>query len=179
MHFLAVLGLNVDIPASLPYVTGVGGTEFNEAGLTTYWQTTTPPPPNGTDIVSSALSYIPEKVWNDSSSANGLAAGGGGASSVFGKPSWQTGTGVPADGTRDVPDISLNGSSQHDPYLVCAQFIPQGGTKFTSNCVNGFRYTDNSLLAFGGTSFGAPTFAGILALVNQKTHSTGQGNINY
>jgi hypothetical protein len=178
-NYPAVLGLNVDIPGSLPYVTGVGGTEFNEAGLTTYWQPTTIPPPNGTDIVSSANSYIPEKVWNDTSSTNKLAAGGGGASSVFGKPSWQTGTGVPADGVRDVPDISLNASSQHDPYLVCAQFIPQGKTAFTSNCVKGFRYSDNSLLAFGGTSFGAPTFAGILALVNQKTGSTGQGNINY
>jgi subtilase family serine protease len=176
-HYPAILGLNVDIPASLPYVTGVGGTEFNEAGLNTYWQATTQ---NGPDIVSSALLYIPEVVWNESSSTNGLAAGGGGASSVFGKPTWQTGTGVPADGVRDVPDISLNAATAHDPYLVCAQFIPQGGTAFTSNCLNGtFRYSDNSLLAFGGTSFGPPTFAGILALVNQKTGSTGQGNINY
>lgn len=173
-NYPATLGLNVDIPASLPYVTGVGGTEFNE-GNGTYWQ-----PKGSTDIVTSALSYIPEKTWNDSSSANELLSGGGGASSIFGKPSWQAGSGVPADGVRDVPDISLNASTNNDPYLICAQFIPQGSSTFTSSCLNGtFRYSDNSLQAYGGTSFGAPTFAGIVALINQKTGSTGQGNLNY
>ena len=173
-NYPAILGLNVDMPGSLPYVTGVGGTEFNE-GSGTYWQSA-----SGSDVLTSALSYIPEQTWNDSSSANGLFAGGGGASSVFGKPTWQTGTGVPNDGVRDVPDISLNASPAHDPYLFCGQFKPQGGTTFTSSCLNGtFRYSDNSLEAAGGTSFGAPTFAGILALINQKTGSAGQGNINY
>jgi hypothetical protein len=173
-NYPAILGLNVDFPGSLPYVTGVGGTEFNE-GNGAYWKAA-----NGTDVSSSALSYIPEKVWNDSSSANGLSAGGGGASSIFGKPSWQTGTGVPADGARDVPDIAVNASSAHDGYLTCLQFIPQGGTAFTSNCLNGtFRYSDTSLQPYGGTSFGGPTFAGILALINQKTGSAGQGNVNY
>ena len=71
---------NVDVPASLPYVTGVGGTEFNE-GNGAFWQAAT----NKTDVLTSALSYIPEKVWNDSSSTNGLSAGGGGASTMFGK----------------------------------------------------------------------------------------------
>jgi hypothetical protein len=173
-NYPAILGLNVDIPGSLPYVTGVGGTEFNEESGT-YGQSA-----SGVDVVTSALSYIPEKVWNDSSSVIGLFAGGGGASSVFGKPTWQTGTGVPNDGARDVPDISLNASPAHDPYMVCVQFIPTGSSTFTSSCLNGtFRYSDHSLVAYGGTSFGAPTFAGILALVNQKTSSTGQGNINY
>ena len=168
----ATLGLNVDIPGSMSYVTGVGGTEFNE-GNGTYW--------SGTNNANngSALFYIPEMAWNDSSSSNGLSAGGGGASSIFAKPSWQTGTGIPADGFRDVPDISLNASPAHDPYLVCLQFIPQGGKAYTSSCVNGFRYSDNSLQAYGGTSFGAPTFAGILALINQLTSSAGQGNVNY
>ena len=173
-NFPAILGLSVDVPASLPYVTGVGGTEFNE-GNGTFWQAA-----NGSDVLTSALSYIPEQAWNDSSFANGLFAGGGGASSVFGKPTWQTGTGVPSDGARDVPDISLNASPVHDPYLICDQFIPQGSTTFTSNCLNGtFRYSDHSLGAAGGTSFGAPIFAGIVALINQKTGTAGQGNINY
>jgi len=174
-NFPAVLGLNVDVPASLPYVTGVGGTEFNE-GNGVYWQTT-----SGSDIVSSALSYIPEMVWNGSQLEGKLRAGGGGASSIFGKPSWQTGTGVPSDGARDVPDISLNASTAHDPYLVCTQIHATTGAPLTSGCQNGFRISnsDMNLTVFGGTSFGAPTFAGILALVNQKTASTGQGNINY
>lgn len=172
-NYPAQLGLNVDVPASLPYVTGVGGSEFNE-GNGTYWNTTN----NANN--GSALSYIPEMAWDDSSPANGLAAGGGGASTVFGKPAWQTGTGVPADGVRDVPDISLNASPAHDPYLVCLQFKPSGSSMYTSSCLNGgFRYSDNSLQAYGGTSFGAPTFAGILALINQQTNSMGQGNTNY
>ena len=173
-NYPASLGLNVDFPGSMPYVTGVGGTEFNE-GNGTYWQ-----PANGTDVINSALSYIPEMVWNDTSSANGLSAGGGGASSIFGKPGWQTGTGVPADGARDVPDIAMNASPGHDGYLTCLQFIPKGQTTYTSSCLNGtFRYSDTTVEAYGGTSFGGPTFGGILALINQETGSAGQGNVNY
>jgi hypothetical protein len=173
-NYPAILGLNVDFPSSMPYVTGVGGTEFNE-GNGAYWH-----PQSTTDILTSALSYIPEIVWNDTLAQSQLSAGGGGASSVFGKPSWQTGTGVPADGVRDVPDVSINASNFHDSYLVCDQFQPTGSTIYTSSCLNGtFRYSDTSLQAFGGTSFGAPTLAGIVALINQKTGSAGQGNINY
>lgn len=174
-NYPAKLGLNVDFPSSLPYVTGVGGTEFKE-GNGTYWQAA----PVG-DVVSSALSYIPEIVWNDTSTPNGFNATGGGASSIFGKPSWQTGTGVPADGARDVPDISLDASDGHDPYLICTEIQVTTNGPLTPGCQNGFRIstTNTGLTAYGGTSFGAPTFAGMLALVNQKTGSSGQGNVNY
>jgi hypothetical protein len=172
-NFPAELGLNVDVPGSLPYVTGVGGTEFNE-GSGTFWLAQ-----SSTDIITSALSYIPEKTWNDTNSIDGLLSGGGGASSIFGKPSWQTGTGVPADGVRDVPDVSVNASTGHDSYLICSQV--SGTIPLVSGCQNGFRIssTNTNLQAYGGTSFGAPTFAGIVALINQKTGSTGQGNLNY
>ena len=92
---------------------------------------------------------------------------------IFTKPPWQTGIGVPQDGVRDVPDISLNASPDHDASLVCAR----------GNCVNGFRDVssdpnlNNSLTVVGGTSMGAPTFAGIVALINQKMGSS-QGNVN-
>src|SRR5271154_6658893 len=86
-------------PADLPEVTGVGGTEFNE-GTGTYWG------PQNTDG-SSALSYIPEIVWNDTALLSAIEASGGAASSMFAKPGWQTGPGVPSDGARDVPDVSL------------------------------------------------------------------------
>ncbi|MBZ5662422.1 MAG: putative Ig domain-containing protein [Acidobacteriia bacterium] len=174
-NYPAELGFSVDFPSSLPYVTSVGGTEFNE-GNGTYWQSA-----GGADVISSALSYIPEMVWNDTSSLNGFDAGGGGASSIFGKPSWQVDTGVPDDGARDTPDISMDASNAHDPYLICTeiQLTPNG--PLTPGCQNGFRIsaTNPGLSAYGGTSFGAPTFAGILALVNQKTASAGQGNVNY
>jgi hypothetical protein len=47
------------------------------------------------------------------------------------------------------------------------------------SCVNGFRYTDQTLSVVGGTSAAAPTFAGIVALINQQMNTPkGQGNIN-
>ncbi len=157
-------GLAVDVPASIPNVTGVGGTTLNE-GSVTYWSAT-----NNTSN-GSALSYIPEVAWNDTAYeiANGgsLAASGGGASTIFAKPSWQTGTGVPNDNARDVPDVAFSASFDNDGYLICSQ----------SSCVNGYRAADNTLYVVGGTSVGAPVFAGIVALINQQTQSA-QGNVN-
>jgi len=111
-------------------------------------------------------------VWNDTTYelANGgsLSAGGGGKSTFFTKPSWQTGTGVPADGQRDVPDISFAASADHDGYLICSQ----------GSCVVGYRASaGGNLDVAGGTSAGAPVFAGIVALINQKVGSA-QGFIN-
>src|SRR5262249_28537051 len=103
-------GLAVGIPASIPEVTGIGGPVFTE-GSGQYWNTT------NNSSGGSAISYIPEKVWNDSTQGD-PAAGGGGASELFAKPSWQTGTGVPNDSARDVPDVALAASADHDGYLV-------------------------------------------------------------
>ena len=149
--------LAVDAPASIPQVTGVGGTEFNE-GSGSYWAAA------NDASHASALSYIPEMVWNDSVAEGEPAASGGGASSFFlAKPAWQTGTGVPADGARDVPDISLPAAVDHEAMLI---------------------YSGGSLELVGGTSCAAPAFAGMAALLNhyliasgyQKT--AGLGNIN-
>jgi subtilase family serine protease len=195
----ATHGLAVDVPASIPEVTGVGGTEFNATLdpaatadpnnancflATTYWSrscgsSTTVGNPTG----ASALSYIPETTWNDVGSSQGFSVGGGGASSVFSKPSWQTGTGVPGDSARDVPDIALSGSNGHDAYLICSQDFFTSATPPVSltSCptAGSFRASDGkSLEAIGGTSADAPTFAGILALINQATASNGLGNVN-
>lgn len=171
----ATHGLAVDVPASIPEVTGVGGSEFSGdpaatvtagcAAATTYWNTSC-----SLTSGASALSYIPEVVWNDpvGSGSTSFSATGGGASTIFAKPTWQTGPGVPNDNARDVPDLSLNASPNHDPYLICTQ----------GSCTNGFRDSSNNLSAVGGTSAGAPTFAGILAIINQATRSSGQGNAN-
>jgi subtilase family serine protease len=157
----ATLGLAVDFPASSPYVTGLGGTMFNE-GTGTYWKAA-----SGSDVINSAISYIPEDVWNETSEAGELAAGGGGLSAYFTKPYWQTGTGVPNDFARDVPDVSLNAAADHDGYLFCSQ----------GSCVDGFRTAAGYLDVVGGTSVAAPAFAGILALVEQKIGSS-IGNAN-
>ncbi|HVZ16337.1 MAG TPA: S53 family peptidase, partial [Terriglobales bacterium] len=172
----AVNGLAVDVPAAIPYVTGVGGTTLNE-GNGNYWST------SNNNLQGSALFYIPEVVWNDTSTTNGLSATGGGVSTVFLKPTWQTGTGVPADGFRDVPDVSLNASPGHDGFLTCSQGDCQICVSGDANCPSpgvspGYRLrSDQTLDVTGGTSAGVPTFAGIVALINQKMGSA-QGNVN-
>ena len=155
----ASLGLAVEFPANIPEVTGVGGTEFTE-GIGTYWSGA-----GGPDS-GSALGYISEMAWNDTAKAGNLAASGGGPSSFFSKPSWQTGKGVPADGRRDVPDVSMTASPFHDPYNV-----------FTTDPSTGLGIQT----AVGGTSASAPVFAGIVALLNQSLGKAGRGtagNIN-
>jgi uncharacterized protein (TIGR03437 family) len=146
----ATQGLGVLFPGSLPEVTAVGGTEFNE-GNGAYWSN------SNSSTLESALSYIPEIAWNDTSAVGHLAASGGGASTLYSKPAWQAGPGVPNDGARDVPDVAMSASAQHDPYLVVS-----GG----------------ALAYEGGTSVATPVFAGIVALLNQYSNSSGQGNIN-
>ena len=143
------LGLATDLPASVPEVTGVGGTTLTE-GSGSYWNSTSDP-----TTKASAQSYIPETAWNDST-AGSPSASGGGASQFFSKPSWQTGAGVPSDGARDVPDIAFPASPDHDGYMVYTTSGRQA-----------------SWYVFGGTSAGAPTFSGILSLLNQYLMTTG------
>jgi subtilase family serine protease len=107
------LELAVDFPASIPEVTAVGGTEFTDQSAAA-WNTTNGP--SG----GSAISYIPEMAWNDTSPQSGLAATGGGASSLYPKPSWQTGAGVPNDRARDLPDLSL-AAGLYNPYNVLSE----------------------------------------------------------
>lgn len=135
---------------SSAYATCVGGTQFADtASPSTYWSSS-----NGASYAS-ALSYIPEVVWNESSlnGGTGLTATGGGASIFWSKPSWQNVTGVPADGQRDVPDVSM-AAAGHDGYLV---YSSDNATR------------TQTLYPVAGTSAAAPAVAGILALVNQKT----------
>ncbi len=153
---VATQGLAVDLPASIPEVTGVGGTEFAE-GSGNYWNSTNNS--NG----SSALSYIPEISWNETAAMGALVATGGGASIFFAKPEWQSGAGVPADSARHVPDIAFAAAVAHDPYQI---------------------YTSGATLYVGGTSAPTPVFSGLLALLNQYLVSSGAqsqpglGNIN-
>ena len=86
----ATKGLAVSFPGSIPEVTAVGGTEFNE-GDGNYWSNT------NSSTGASALSYIPEIAWNESLQSplgfsGGLAASGGGYSIFYPQPSWQTGS---------------------------------------------------------------------------------------
>jgi uncharacterized protein (TIGR03437 family) len=149
-----VSGIGVLHPASFPEVTGVGGTMFVEGAG--YWS------PGYTRGAPTALSYIPETVWNETPNGK-LATSGGGASMFFARPSWQAGPGVPNGNARLVPDVSFAADWDHDPYIVLA---------------------DDATWNWGGTSAATPVFAGVLTILNQYLVSTGAqskpglGNIN-
>jgi pseudomonalisin len=133
--------LGVNGLASTPYNVAVGGTQFNE-GTGTYWN-------SSNTGYTSALSYIPEEAWSDS---------GGGASTIYPKPSWQVAPGVPAGNNRWVPDVALSAST-HDSYLVVE---------------------NDGLLGVGGTSASSPSFAGLMALVVQmRGQSQGNANVQF
>jgi subtilase family serine protease len=174
----AIEGDAVDFPGSSPYVTSMGGTQFSgdaEAtgsgstwATTQYWAGT-----SGSDVVSSALGYIPEAVWNDVTGGYAdFGGGGGGPSAFFTKPAWQVGT--PSDASRDVPDIALNASDAHDPFLYCVNVAAANGSQ---SCTSGFRISGGGLTVAGGTSFDSQVFGGMLALIEQKLGSR-LGNIN-
>jgi hypothetical protein len=177
-------GLGVNGFGSTAFNTAVGGTEFNETvngGIAaTFWS-----PANGANFAS-AIGYIPEMVWNESCSpttANSIcqqndffvfASGGGGVSTVWAVPSYQTlniqgltGAGFP---NRPVPDVSLTAADNHDPYIFCFSPDPT-----QPDCqINGNQATFNNLA--GGTSFSSPDFAGIMALVDQAAQNPAAGN---
>jgi hypothetical protein len=194
----AHFGLQVNGLSSSTSSVSVGGTDFNDLGKTSsYWLSG-----NG-DLGESALGYVPEMTWNDScaspvldaalgdpSSANPATAcnmasgwsfanpvgGGGGPSYLWPQPSWQTGVaGMPQSVTRTIPDISLfaaNGLYGH-ALLYCMSDTTVN--PFAQPC-NYLNPTDVVMDSAGGTSFAAPSMAGVQALINQEDGVT-HGNI--
>ena len=203
----AEFGLQISGFASTPYNVAVGGTDFNDLGTTsTYWNPTNtaitqasakgyiPEVPWNDTCTSQALAYYDfvGTALNNCNNPNLLdvvvwtVGGSGGTSSCttgdgrditscsggYTKPTWQSGKGVPADGKRDIPDVALFASSGFftgSAYIVCEADITD------------FAYCNDSNLEFlrvGGTSASAPSFAGIMAMVDQKTAAR-QGNANY
>ena len=123
-----------------PNVTSVGGTQFNP-----------------TFFGGNNTGHVPEDVWDDASGATG-----GGASEFFAKPGYQTGAGVPDDGARDVPDISLI-ASPNSPGVFWADET-SGGPKV--------------ICCLGGTSLSAPLWAGYSRVIAQLSGTTRLGNLN-
>ncbi|WP_328747056.1 S53 family peptidase [Streptomyces sp. NBC_00285] len=118
----------VDYPASDPYVTGVGGTKLT---------------------VTSANAFSKEVAWS---------GGGGGKSSVFKIPSWQTAVQKTAGGGfRQVPDVSAHAN-------------PSPGVSI---------YSQGSWSAVGGTSAAAPEWAAFAALYNQQAAAAGKANLGF
>lgn len=118
----------VDFPASSPNVTGVGGTQLT---------------------VTSTNTYSSETAWNDGSSGG---ATGGGISTVFTAPSWQS---TQSTTYRKVPDVSADAASGSGYYI----------------------YTAGAWETVWGTSGAAPLWAAFATLQNQ-IHGAGLGNLN-
>lgn len=182
-------GLAVSALASTPYTVAVGGTDFD--GLPAAFSSYANAASNGTSpYYRTALKYIPENPWNDSTSndttyANNfpdastgqtnIVAGSGGVSSVWPKPAFQASL-TPADNARDLPDVSLFASNGHKQamWVLCSDSTTDGSiTQTYTNCLttNGQFTASTSFDGVGGTSASAPAFAGMLALVEQKTGS--------
>ncbi len=197
---VATLGLAVSGIASTPFNISVGGTDFDDVGnQAAFWNQN----PGANDPVTrlSAKGYIPEATWNDSCAAtvtptslatcagalatNIVAASGGssgtnaGAFAGYPKPPWQNGV-TPADGHRDIPDISLfasDGPKSQSFYVVCQA---DAASNPSTSCASSGSF---SFLAVGGTSASAPAFAGVIALIGQSEATAGrsrrQGNANF
>ena len=183
--------------ASSPYMTAVGGTDFyyGSGSVSTYWNTTN-------TSYSSAKTYIPEQVWNNSYAPGGsgtsysasstpsvqMASGGGpssagldGVSKAQPMPSYQlSNTNAKAIGNsiaRVIPDVSFfagSGANNTEGYNNTAYMFCM---KY-SDCISGssvqFTYS-------GGTEASSAVFAGAVALAVEQYNSGtryGLGNVN-
>jgi pseudomonalisin len=190
----AEVGIAANGLGSTPYNVSTGGTDFLdtfEGTNSTYWSKSNGP--GG----KSAKSYVPEMPWDDSCASsilftffgysNGvdfcnssigmnflnIVGGSGAPSFVYAKPYWQKNIpGMPVNGKRNLPDISLfasNGFWNH-AILFCMSDPNEGGTPCNYSVP-----LDVFFNSAGGTSFTAPQFASIQALINQKAGGA-QGN---
>ena len=132
--------LAVDYPGSSEWVTSVGGTNLS---------------------LNPSNSISEEVVWNDSPTSWG--GGGGGYSTLFKKPSWQTGPGVGSGkGMRSVPDVALLADVTPGYPIYCA----------ASDCLDGWG-------PVGGTSAAAPLFASGVVIANQQAKAAGQAKLGF
>jgi hypothetical protein len=195
-------GLAVNGLASTPYNIAVGGTDYDVLGssFTTYVQDSQ----GGSEYSGSspywetALSYIPEEPWNDSTNSNSTIAantpltqqgqtnivgGGGGESSVYSKPAFQQSV-TPADGARDLPDVSFLAANglYGAVWVVCGDNYVDGASASdtATDCeTSGGQFNQNStFIGVGGTSAAAPAFAGMLALVSQSQGGARLGQVD-
>ena len=142
LNNLPIDRLGVNYPASSPWVTGVGGTNLE---------------------LDSANRITHQVVWNDTSLQPG-AAGGGGSSALFDRPSYQKGT--VKHNARAVPDVSMLADIVPGYAVYCSA---------TGDCVT--NATPNPWQTVGGTSAATPLLAGGLALVDQQLGRNGRPDL--
>jgi subtilase family serine protease len=121
-------------------------------------------------VVVAGGSGGPSNCATGSPTTFGVASG---SCQGYAKPSWQKGlAGIPSDGVRDLPDVSMfasDGAMWGHYAVVCFSDPNNGGSPCTGAPLN--------WAGFGGTSLASPVMAGIQALVNQKMGGA-QGNPN-
>jgi subtilase family serine protease len=129
----------VDWPASDPLVTAVGGAQLH--------------------LNASGKRTAPDNVWNDTARLGSPLSGGGGVSTVFARPAFQSTVSSVVGSGRGLPDVALS-AAVNGAALVYTSF---GG------------FPGYSLI--GGTSEASPLFAGIVAIADQVAgHSLGDLN---
>jgi kumamolisin len=140
--------LAVDSPADDPYVTGVGGTNLQ---------------------LGANSSYGSEAVWADASASGRGPAGagsGGGVSTIFTQPAWQTGSGVISSMSSGQPCSAPSGQYCRQVPDISADADPASGyAVYCTVTAAGCPATGWSTV--GGTSAAAPFWAGSTALINQ------------
>ncbi len=181
----ATQGLAVNGVGSTPWNVAVGGTDFlypaplSFSSPAPFWNATNDAK-NG-----SLIAPLPEQPWDTAFGKNingdtGVVLAGGGGPSTCGpggfnvcgpgypKPIWQAAPGVPNDGVRDIPDVSLFASANANlsDYPICAEEVDCAGGPGGAN----------TILLVGGTSASSPAMAGIMALVDQKYGRQGQAD---
>lgn len=199
----AQYGLNVVGNASTPFNVAVGGTDFNDVNTwSTYWSSSNNST-TLSSAMSYIPEMTWNDTCANSGSVNGcmsgvsdqgtdLVGGGGGESncsssttidvegteetecvSGYSKPSWQSGTGVPNDQERDVPDLSLYAGDgfTNSFYVICEADALTAGESSCQSSTSGVNF-----LGVGGTSVSVQAFGGIMALVNQKYGAQGLAN---
>jgi subtilase family serine protease len=126
---------------------------------------------NGFDFITTASgSGGPSSCYSGSSTVTGVANG---TCKGQPKPSWQSVYGNPADGVRDIPDVSLfasNGVWSHYLVLCFSNPSEQGSAPCTG--------APENWAGAGGTSASSPMMAGIQTLINQYAGEL-SGNPNY
>ncbi|MDA8330714.1 MAG: S53 family peptidase [Candidatus Dormibacteraeota bacterium] len=183
-------GLQVDDPASQPWVTSVGGTslETDNPGLNLH-----PSYPQGV-----------ETVWNElnlcNPHPNGLVActtygaGGGGHSIFWGRPAYQRGPGVnnsqtvsgpgncslaaPGQPCREVPDVSANADelTGYAEYCTGSTVVRTAG--YGSACISISNPKAPHWFQIGGTSLSSPLWSAIFA-DRDAFQGYRTGNANY
>ncbi|HTW30532.1 MAG TPA: S53 family peptidase [Candidatus Sulfotelmatobacter sp.] len=133
---------HVDFPGSSPYALCVGGT-----------------------TIPSRTTQQPDIVWfeGDGLRADNGGSTGGGVSTVFPLPAWQSGINIPsvnagAIAGRCIPDLAANADWNASPYLLVV---------------------DGQAQPNGGTSAASPLIASLLTLINQARAAASKTRVGY